>query len=116
VQDGKFFYRNRIEPISEEIFAIEVKVKDWLRGARKAYRYSIFADQVFIALDSNYYSRINRQLLFDKNIGIISIDTKSKGFYFEASLLKSNPDPVKKAFTSEQLFREYLKVSKGIHL
>jgi hypothetical protein len=63
-------------PIADEILAVEVKVSDWRRGAIQAKRYQVFANRVFLAISNYYAHRVDRSLLEDHNIGLLTVGHK----------------------------------------
>lgn len=60
--------------------AFELKLRDWRRGLRQAYRYRAFANQSYVVLDaSNARSAIqNTELFVRSNIGLIAVDQAGK--------------------------------------
>ncbi len=65
-------------PITDEIIAIEAKLKDWKRGFIQANRYQICADKVYLALPKETSHLPNKGLLKKFGVGLISFDINLK--------------------------------------
>lgn len=63
-------------PIANEIIAIEAKLKNWKRGFLQANRYKAFASRVYLAVPHTTQSLVDRELLRQHNIGLISFNTE----------------------------------------
>ena len=65
---------------SKKIITIEVKLKNWKRALRQAYKYRSFSDIAFICMDEkNINPALKNIELFKKsNIGLISINDKNE--------------------------------------
>lgn len=93
-------------PVSKEVVAIEAKVSDWKKGAIQAKRYTLFANRVFLAIDSRYAHRVNEDLLRRHGIGLISVSAKGATELLHAT--KTSPrDPDGFAFASESLWNSF---------
>ena len=59
-------------------FAIELKLSDWRRALRQAFRYRAFAWKSFVLMDSEYVHRARRheERFRDANVGLLSIRRK----------------------------------------
>ena len=112
--ENESFYKNNLFEIIDEIIAVEIKVKDWLVGARKAYRYNIFADRVFLALDQGHTKRINEDILKCRNIGIISIDLNNREINIRYEPLRGEPNPIIKTITVNMFLTDIIK-NTGIY-
>jgi len=66
----------------KKITAFEVKLKDWKRGIAQAYRYSYFADMVYLVLPEQKISlAMNNYNLFDQwGIGLYGFNEESKEY------------------------------------
>lgn len=64
------------EFITDEIIAIEAKLKNWKKALSQATRYKRFSDYSFVLLDSTYASSAlkNIELFRLQNIGLITLD------------------------------------------
>ena len=70
-------YRKKIEynPIVHGVVAIEVKLSNWKRALIQAFKYTIFANQSYVAMDAHYVHRAEANIGEFKrgNIGLLSI-------------------------------------------
>jgi len=72
--DSEYYYiKNKLTPSITEFSAIEAKLKDWKSGLYQAIRYKNFAQKSFLALSSEYIHRVDKNLLLENNIGLISV-------------------------------------------
>lgn len=72
--DSEYYYvKNKLTPTITEFYAIEAKLKDWKSGLYQAMRYKNFAQKSFLALSSEYIHRVDKNLLIENNIGLISV-------------------------------------------
>ena len=70
---GNFYVKNKLTPSITEFLAIEAKLRDWKNGYFQALRYKNFAQKSFLALPSEYIHRVDKNLLRQNNIGLISV-------------------------------------------
>lgn len=68
-----FYVKNKLKPTISEFYAIEAKLKDWKSGFYQAMRYKNFAQKSFLALSSDFIHRVDKDLLTENNIGLISV-------------------------------------------
>lgn len=72
----------------EKIIAFEVKLKDWKKGIAQAYRYSYFADMVYLVLPDNKIRTVmtNSELFNQWGIGLYGFNEESNEYsqYIEA--------------------------------
>lgn len=74
--DSKYFYvKNKLAPTITDFLAIEAKLKDWKSGFYQALRYKNFAQKSFLAFPSEYIHRVDKKLLIQNNIGLISVSS-----------------------------------------
>ncbi len=72
--DSEYYYvKNKLPPTITEFYAIEAKLKDWKSGLYQAIRYKNFAQKSFLALSSEYIHRVDKNLLIENRIGLISV-------------------------------------------
>lgn len=74
VGTDRYFKVNGWLPITNELVAIEAKLKDWKRGAIQANRYKTFANRVYLATPKNTERLIDKAFLRTHNIGLIVLD------------------------------------------
>ena len=70
---GYYYVKNKLTPSITEFYAIEAKLKDWKSGLYQAIRYKNFAQKSFLALSSEYIHRVDKNLLLQNNVGLISV-------------------------------------------
>jgi len=81
--DSKYYYiKNKLTPSITEFYAIEAKLKDWKSGLYQAIRYKNFAQKSFLALSSEYIHRVDKNLLLQNNIGLISVSIDNTRILF----------------------------------
>jgi hypothetical protein len=68
-----FYVKNRLTPTIDEFYAVEAKLENWKCGFYQALRYKNFAQKSFLALSSEYIHRVDKDLLAQNNIGLISV-------------------------------------------
>jgi len=68
-----FYVKNKLKPTISEFYAIEAKLKDWKGGFYQAMRYKNFAQKSFLALSYEFIHRVDKDLLIENNIGLISV-------------------------------------------
>lgn len=56
-----------------ECVAVEVKIRNWREALAQALVYQLMADRVYIALNDNYINVVDRSLLTDKGVGLLSV-------------------------------------------
>jgi len=72
--DSEYYYvKNKLTPSITDFYAIEAKLKDWKSGFYQAIRYKNFAQKSFLALSSEYIHRVDKDLLLQNKIGLISV-------------------------------------------
>lgn len=74
-KNESYFINRDYEMPFRSNFAIEVKLKDWKRALKQAYRYKWFAEYSFVVLDSHYNKAAlkNLDLFIKYNVGLASI-------------------------------------------
>jgi biotin operon repressor len=76
VEPRRYAKINGFVPVTDEIIAVEAKVKDWRKGAIQAKRYQVFANRVFLALSNSYSHRVDSMILKKHNIGLFIVGDK----------------------------------------
>lgn len=103
VQPKKYAKLNGFVPVADEIWAIEVKVKDWKKGAIQAKRYQAFANRVFLAISKDYIHRVDPKILTRHRIGLLSIGNEISE---EIPAPKQQPRNIDRfAFAAEWIWR-----------
>lgn len=107
--DNQFIKVNSFHPLTNETLAIEVKIGDWQRGGRQAYRYRVFADRTYLAILAENKQRVKKGVFENKNIGIISVDYHNRAVVIDLQPRRIIPDPVQQALAVELLWNEWIK-------
>lgn len=63
----------KIDAVTKNFIAVEAKISDWKSGLEQATRYKQYANEVYVALSSEYVSNVDRQQFKDLNIGLMSV-------------------------------------------
>lgn len=111
VGSDTYFKINGWAPLSDDIIAIESKLHDWNRGLTQALRYKTFANRVYLALPEEKVHLVNKQLLKEMNIGLLTIsDGKLLRLYTPIKqtqkIIKSKQDYVCEHFWREMISME----------
>jgi hypothetical protein len=73
-------YRRKIkyEPIVNKVIAVEVKLTKWRRALIQAFKYTVFANQSYVAMDFSYVHRAtaNIEQFQRSNVGLLSISNE----------------------------------------
>lgn len=65
----------KVDAVTRNFIAVEAKVSDWRAGLEQAFRYKQYANEVYVALSSEYVSKVDRQQFIDRNIGLMSVSS-----------------------------------------
>ena len=68
-----FRLRGQFRPVTEEVWAVEAKTKNWFQGLCQAKRYKHFAHQVYVAIAESHRGRVRDEALHEQNVGLISV-------------------------------------------
>lgn len=63
------------EPTKGVLIAVEAKVKNWQSALQQAITCLLFADEVYIAMPTEYVHRVNRSELARFGIGLLEVST-----------------------------------------
>ena len=66
----------KIDVVSSNIVAVEAKLSDWKAGIKQAMRYKSYADEVYVAISSEYVKNIDKTIFKDLNIGLMSVSNE----------------------------------------
>lgn len=67
----------KINAVTKNFIAIEAKISDWRAGLEQAIRYKQYADEVYVAISSEFANKIDKELFRRMNIGLMSISDES---------------------------------------
>ncbi len=85
VEAGYLEFKNKVytlkrayRPIVEKVIAIEVKLYNWKKALSQAFKYMVFANQSYVAMDADFVHRAKANISeFQKcNIGLLSITSE----------------------------------------
>lgn len=72
--DGNYITSmKKIDEVTKNFIAVEAKLSDWKAGIEQAARYKQYANEVYIAISSEYTNRVDKDLLKEMNIGLMSV-------------------------------------------
>lgn len=93
VRKGSYILTTSLEQPVGELWAFEVKVKDWQRAMYQALQYRAFAHRVAIVLESAWADRVERhkERFRRLGVGIIGIDSDSGAMKVLLSPRKREP-------------------------
>lgn len=75
--DGNYITSiKKVDAVTNNFIAIEAKISDWRAGLEQALRYKQYANEVYVAISSEYVSKVDKKLFKEMNIGLMSV---SKG-------------------------------------
>lgn len=107
VGEKHYFKVNGWLPITNELVAIEAKLKDWRRGAMQANRYKAFANRVYLAVPKETARLVDITFLKKHNIGLISLDTQNYTKRFVVGCKPEKPfDEYKFNFAAEYFWEQ----------
>lgn len=65
----------KVDAVTRNFIAVEAKVSDWKAGLEQAVRYKQYANEVYVALSSEYILKVDRQQFKNLNIGLMSVSS-----------------------------------------
>lgn len=72
--DGNYITSlKKIDAVTKNFIAVEAKLSDWKAGLEQAIRYKQYANEVYVAVSSEYVDKVDIQLLKSVNIGLMSV-------------------------------------------
>ncbi len=94
-----------IDKVTQEVYAIEVKLKNWKRAIQQALTYRLCADYSFVAIPGEIYQNIDMKFISQYGIGIITITQEGK--------VNIKKPALKSTIIDKNLKFEIFKVKKG---
>lgn len=73
LEDDSFTIKRRYQPHTKNLISIEAKLKDWKSGLYQAMRYQFFSHKSFLAYPEELIHRVDKNLLEQCNVGLISV-------------------------------------------
>lgn len=72
--DGNYITSiKKVDAVAKNFIAIEAKLSDWKSGLDQALRYKQYANEVYIAISSEYIKKVDKDMLREMNIGLMSV-------------------------------------------
>lgn len=72
--DGNYITSiKKVDAVTNNFIAIEAKISDWRAGLEQALRYKQYANEVYVAISSEYVSKVDKKLFKEMNIGLMSV-------------------------------------------
>lgn len=72
--DGNYITSiKKIDAVTKNFIAVEAKLSDWKAGLEQAARYKQYANEVYIAISSEHINKVDKDLLKNMNIGLMSV-------------------------------------------
>lgn len=100
----------KVDAVTKNLIAVEAKLSDWRAGLEQALRYKQYANEVYIAISSENVNKVDKELLRNTNIGLMSVS--------EGKLklpIKAKKEKVKKLdiqYYMTDVFLKQLKLAK----
>lgn len=63
----------KIDAVTKNFIAIEAKISDWKAGLEQAIRYKQYANEVYVAISSDFIDKVDKEQLKKMNIGLMSV-------------------------------------------
>lgn len=63
----------KIDAVTKNFIAVEAKLSDWRAGLEQAIRYKQYADEVYVAISSEFVGKADKELLRSMKIGLMSV-------------------------------------------
>lgn len=72
--DGNYITSiKKVDAATKNFIAVEAKISDWKAGVEQAFRYKQYANEVYIAISAEYVKNVDKDLLKEINIGLMSV-------------------------------------------
>lgn len=72
--DGNYITSiKKIDAVTKNFIAVEAKLSDWKAGLEQAVRYKQYANEVYVAISSEFVNKVDKELLKSMNIGLMSV-------------------------------------------
>lgn len=94
----------KVDAVTKNLVAIEAKISDWKAGLEQAMRYKQYANEVYVALSSEYISKVDVQQFKDLNIGLMSVSSEELKI-----LIRAEKQPVDKLDIQYYIADRFLK-------
>lgn len=106
--DGNYITSiKKIDAVTKNFVAIEAKLSDWKAGLEQAVRYKQYANEVYVAISSEHVNKVDKQLLINMNIGLMSVS--DKGLKIPIKAKKEKVEKLDIQYYIEDRFLKYLQ-------
>ena len=97
----------KIDAVTKNFIAVEAKISDWKAGLEQAARYKQYANEVYVALSSEYVPKVDRQEFKNLNIGLMSVSHENLKIS-----IRAKKQPVEKLDIQYYIADKFLKQLK----
>lgn len=97
---SKFIDLVAFRPHTDELVAVEAKVKNWKRAFQQALTYQLCSDRTYIAIHTNYAQRIDLGRLAEYGLGLITVDETGAKVVLAPQRNTNFHQPIKAAVSS----------------
>lgn len=97
-------------PITNEIVAIESKLRDWRKGIKQACRYKSFANRVFLAIPPQISHLVDLEIIKKNKLGLVVFDPDNGRLNTirEAPTIKPEKEE-KRNYVAEHFWNDFLE-------
>jgi len=67
------YVRKKIDAVTKNFIAVEAKISDWKAGLEQAIRYKQYANEVYVAISSEFIDKVDKEQFKKMNIGLMSV-------------------------------------------
>ncbi len=92
LDDNTFFVKSKLSPTITDFYAVEAKLSDWKSGFYQALRYKNFAQKSYLAISTEFIHRVDKDLLKENNIGLISVSHNKTSIIIKPKKKKPNDE------------------------
>jgi hypothetical protein len=82
IANDTFQLLGEYRPVTEEIWAVEAKMKNWFEGLCQAKRYQHFAHKTYLAIAAPNRDLVRDEFLREQNVGLIAVSQDAADIVF----------------------------------
>ena len=72
--DGNYITSvKKVDAVTKNFVAVEAKISDWRAGLEQAVRYKQYANEVYVAISSEFVNKVDKELFRSMKIGLMSV-------------------------------------------
>lgn len=86
--------RKEIKAATNDLIAIEAKLSDWKAGFVQAVRYKQYANQSYLAISADHIKDVNKAMLFENGIGLMSVSLDGLEIVLNAQKSKDHKEDI----------------------